>query len=64
MAKVMRCSDVAGGECNWTARGNSEEDIIRQAREHARTKHNMNEFTPEMEQKARNAIREEGAAHA
>jgi predicted small metal-binding protein len=58
MAKVLRCRDV-GLDCEGELRGETEEEILRQAAEHARITHNMTEMTPEIVQKVRAAIREE-----
>jgi predicted small metal-binding protein len=60
MPKVLRCADVAGS-CDFVARGDSEDDIMRQAAEHARTVHNMNEVSPEVEEQVRSAIKDEAA---
>ena len=58
MAKVLRCRDV-GLDCEGELRGETEEEILRQAAEHARITNNMTEMTPEIVQKVRAAIREE-----
>ncbi|HZQ67735.1 MAG TPA: DUF1059 domain-containing protein [Terriglobales bacterium] len=60
MAKVMRCADVVG-TCDFVARGNSEQEILEQAAEHARAAHDMHEITPEVAEKVRSAIRDEAA---
>ena len=60
MAKTVRCRDV-GMDCDFVAKGETNEDIMRQAAEHARTAHNMNEIPPEVADKVRSAIRDEAA---
>jgi len=60
MPKVLRCADVVGS-CDFVARGDSDEDILRQASEHARSVHNLNEITPELAEKVKAAIRDEAA---
>jgi predicted small metal-binding protein len=60
MPKVLRCADV-GGNCDFVARGDSDEDILQQASEHARSAHNINEITPEIADKVKAAIRDEAA---
>ena len=60
MPKVMHCNDVVGN-CDFVARGNSEQEILHQASEHARSAHQVNEVTPEMAEKVRSAIRDEAA---
>jgi predicted small metal-binding protein len=58
MAKVLRCRDV-GMECDFIARTNTEEEILKQAAEHAQTTHNMKDIPPEVVAKVRAAIRDE-----
>lgn len=60
MAKVMRCADVVG-TCDFVARGDSEQEILEQAAEHARSAHDVTEITPELAEKVRGAIRDEAA---
>jgi predicted small metal-binding protein len=40
---------------------NSEEEVLKQAAEHVRTRHNMKEISPEFENKACRAIYDESA---
>jgi len=58
MAKVLRCSDV-GFECDAVIRAETEEEVLKQAAEHARTVHNLQEMTEEVVEKVRGAIRDE-----
>ena len=60
MAKTMRCADVVGS-CDFVARGDTEQEILKQASEHARSAHGINEITPEVAEKVRGAIRDEAA---
>ncbi len=60
MSKVLRCADV-GANCDFVATGNSEQEILQQVAEHARSAHNITEVTPEMADKVRAAIRDEAA---
>jgi len=60
MSKVLRCADVVGS-CDFVARGESDQDILQQASEHARSAHNMKEITPEIAEKVKAAIRDEVA---
>jgi predicted small metal-binding protein len=55
MAKQLRCRDV-GLDCDWQARGNSEEEVLQQASEHARSAHQITEMPPELAAKVRAAI--------
>lgn len=58
MGKVMKCRDV-GVDCDFEARGATEEDILRQAAEHAKAAHNMEQIPPELLAKAKAAIKDE-----
>jgi predicted small metal-binding protein len=60
MPKVVNCKD-AGVECDFVIRGETEQEILQQAADHARTAHNMSEIPPEVAQKLRGAIRDEAA---
>ena len=56
MAKQLRCRDV-GMNCEFEARGDTEEEVLQQASTHARTAHQITEMTPELAAKVRGAIR-------
>jgi len=60
MAKTVSCRDV-GADCDFVARGNSNEEILSQVEEHARTAHNMSEIPIEVREKIHAAIRDEAA---
>src|SRR5713101_2831644 len=60
MAKVVSCKDV-GVDCDFVMRGETTEDILQQAAEHARTVHNMTEIPPDVAEKLRAAVRDEAA---
>lgn len=53
--KELRCSDI-GESCDFVIRGKSEEEILRKAKEHARTEHGEEELSEEMMEKVREAI--------
>jgi predicted small metal-binding protein len=59
MARTMSCRDV-GPDCDFVARGETDEEVMGQVAEHARTAHGMEEVPPELAQKAQAAIRDEG----
>jgi predicted small metal-binding protein len=63
MAKVLRCNDLMPG-CPFEARGDSEESILAQAAEHAKTAHNLSDIPEEMISKVRGAIHEDDQASA
>jgi len=56
----VSCRDV-GADCDFVARGNSEEEVMLQVADHARTDHNMSEVPAEMADKVRAAIHDEAA---
>jgi predicted small metal-binding protein len=56
VTKEIRCRDV-GVDCDWVARGETEEEIMKKAAEHAKKAHGMNEIPPELVQRVRDAIR-------
>lgn len=58
MAKVLNCRDV-GFDCEGVIRAESEDEVMRQAAEHARTVHGVDEVTPEMAEQIRGQIRDE-----
>ena len=58
MAKVLHCRDL-GFDCDGVCRAETEEEILQQAAEHAKSVHNLNELTAEVVEKARAAIHDE-----
>ena len=58
MGKTMRCRDV-GMNCDFVARGATEDEVMKKAAEHARRDHGIQEITPELAGKVRAAIRTE-----
>jgi predicted small metal-binding protein len=58
MAKVLTCREV-GMDCDFVARGNSEEEIMAQAAAHARTDHGFHDIPPEVVDKVKAAIHDE-----
>jgi len=54
----MSCRD-AGPDCDFVARGETDEEVMGQVAEHARTAHGMEEVPPELAEKAKAAIRDE-----
>jgi AhpD family alkylhydroperoxidase len=51
----LSCRDV-GVDCDFVARGRTEEEIFEKAAEHGRKEHDMKEISPELLEKARAAI--------
>ena len=56
--KVLSCREL-GMDCDFVARGETEEEILMQGAEHGRTAHGMSEMPPEMLPQVRAAIRDE-----
>jgi predicted small metal-binding protein len=61
MAKTMSCKDV-GSDCEFVARGETEDEVMQKVAAHARDEHGLNEVPPELAEKARAAIRDEQQA--
>lgn len=57
--KDFHCRD-AGLDCDWTARGESEKDVLEQAGRHAEQAHGM-KATPELETRVRGLIHDESS---
>ena len=55
--KILNCSD-AGFDCKTVLRANSEEEVLKQAAEHASKVHGVT-VTPEMAEKIKSLIKEE-----
>jgi predicted small metal-binding protein len=58
MAKVLKCKDV-GMDCDFVARGETEEEVLKLAAEHAAPVHGMTEMSDEIVAKVRAAIHDE-----
>jgi predicted small metal-binding protein len=58
MAKTYTCRDI-GVPCDWRVRGETEEEIMKEIREHAKNTHDMQQIPADLEQKVRHAIRDE-----
>jgi predicted small metal-binding protein len=61
MAKTMSCRDV-GPDCDFVARGETDDEIMGQVAEHARSAHGMAEVPAELAQKAKASIKDEARA--
>lgn len=56
MAKRLRCRDL-GLDCDFGARGNTEEEVLQLASAHARSTHQITDKAPDLAAKVRAAIR-------
>ena len=61
MPKTLNCRDV-GVDCDASFTGETEDEIMAQAAEHARTEHGYDEVPAELAEKARGAIQDVQAA--
>jgi predicted small metal-binding protein len=60
MAKVVTCRDI-GVDCDFVAKGETEQEILQQCAEHARKAHGMTELPADLAVKVSGAIRDEAA---
>jgi predicted small metal-binding protein len=58
MAKYVSCREV-GVDCDFEARGETEQEVLQKCAEHARSAHGMNELPADLAAKVRASIREE-----
>jgi len=58
MGKMLRCKDV-GVDCDFVARGKTEEEVLKKAAEHAKKDHDIDEVTEEYRAAWRKAMRNE-----
>ncbi|HEV2490230.1 MAG TPA: DUF1059 domain-containing protein [Candidatus Acidoferrales bacterium] len=58
MPKILRCTDVIPG-CEFVASGESDDEVIARAAEHARTTHHLRAISPEILAHLRSAVRDE-----
>lgn len=63
MAKVLYCRDL-GMDCDFVARGETDDEILRKAQEHAGRVHGIAEVSPDMEDKILDNIREDAGRGA
>ncbi len=57
MTKILECNDLNPG-CAFVARGETEQDILQHAAEHAKTAHGVSEISEELVAKVRASIRD------
>lgn len=58
MSKVVSCREV-GMDCDFEARGETEQEILQKCAEHAKTAHGMDQIPPDVSAKVRACIRDE-----
>ncbi len=60
MSKIVSCREV-GVDCDFVAKGETEQEVLKQCSEHARKEHGMTELPADLAEKVRGAIRDEAA---
>jgi predicted small metal-binding protein len=58
LMRELRCQDVGMKDCKFVAQGNDDQEVMQKAGEHAKSAHNMSTIPPDVEKKARSAIRD------
>lgn len=58
MTLVVHCRDV-GFDCDGVVRAETEEELLQQVAEHAKSAHGLEEVTDKVVQKVKSVIREE-----
>jgi predicted small metal-binding protein len=58
MSKIVRCREV-GVDCDFEARGETEQEVLQQCSEHAKSAHGFDEIPAELAAKVRSSIRDE-----
>jgi predicted small metal-binding protein len=54
MAKILRCKHIGPDtSCEFEAKGETEQDILSQVKDHAAKAHHIHEITPELVQQAK-----------
>lgn len=56
--KELRCEDVGMKECKFVARGMDDAEVMKKAGDHGKTAHGMQTIPPDVERKAKAAIRD------
>ena len=59
VAKVITC-DTLGFGCDALIRGETDEDLMEEIRDHIRTAHNIHNIPPDVFEDAQDLMREEG----
>lgn len=60
MSKIVSCREV-GVDCDFEARGETEQEVLQKCADHAKSAHGMDEIPPDLAAKVRSSIRDEGS---
>jgi predicted small metal-binding protein len=52
----FRCTEMGRTKCKWEARGQSEQEVLRQIEQHGLERHRIGEFTEEIKNRAHRLI--------
>jgi predicted small metal-binding protein len=58
MSKVVRCREV-GVDCDFEARGETEQEVLQKCAEHAKSAHGMDEISSELATKVKSSMHDE-----
>jgi predicted small metal-binding protein len=58
MAKIVRCREI-GVDCDFEARGETEQEVLQKCAEHARSDHGMDQIPADLAAKVRASIHDE-----
>ena len=59
--RSLACRDAGQTSCNWSVVGENDDDVMRQAEQHARDEHGVKNFDDNTRQRVRDAIRDSAA---
>ncbi len=59
---TLRCADLGNSDCQWETSGRSEDEVMRNVVEHARTDHGMTDWSDALRNKVRDNIHRRQAA--
>ena len=60
--KTISCKDVGVQGCDWKATGQTDDELLKKAAEHAKLAHGMTQIPEDMKKKVLSSIREIKAA--
>jgi len=58
MPKSLACKDAGMMDCDFKTEGQTEQEVMQKAAEHAKKAHNMQTIPPDVERRVRGAIRD------
>ncbi|MDQ6705442.1 MAG: DUF1059 domain-containing protein [Acidobacteriota bacterium] len=58
MSKILRCREV-GMDCDWEGRGESQQEVLTKAADHAKTEHGIEQIPADLMAKVQSAVHDE-----